>query len=126
MTDIQLLGTDVFDRWTALWNGGFDLADDLIAPDFRVHFAGANAAAPGNAVRDPAAFVAFIKAHREATPNLTYRTDGPPIVEGDRTASTWSVRRPDGPAVSGIDVLRLVDGKVAEAWSVTGDVTFGD
>jgi hypothetical protein len=126
MTDIQLLGTEVFDRWTALWNGGFDVADDLIARDFRIHFAGANAAARGNVVRGPAAFAAFIRAHREAVPDLTYRIDGPPIGERDRMVSIWSVRQPGGLAVSGIDVLQLADGKVVEAWSVTGDVTFDD
>ncbi|MCU1687115.1 MAG: hypothetical protein JWQ81_7854 [Amycolatopsis sp.] len=126
MTDLQLLGTDVFERWTALWNGDFDVTDALLAPDFRIHFAGANAAARGDDVRGPDAFAAFVTAFREAKPDLRFRFDGPPIGQGDRIASIWSVRQPGGLAKSGIDVLRLVDGQIVEVWSVTGEVTFGE
>jgi hypothetical protein len=135
-TEAERLGLDLWQRWTALWNGDLALAERLLSPGFRIHF-GNVVSVDTDALRGPGDLVAFIAEHRAQLPGIRYEPDGPPIVAFDvvagvptgRFAARWIVRRTDdtGRPVqkSGIDVLAVTDGRITGVWSVTGDRLFG-
>ncbi|MBF6176340.1 nuclear transport factor 2 family protein [Nocardia blacklockiae] len=120
-------GIELFDRWTELWNGDLDVAERILAPEFTLRYA-----QPGaevfDSIRDPQALAQRIAAFRAERPGLKYETQGEPIIEmhGPRTGSVarpYGARRPtpDGEMdVSGTDILRFVDGRIVEVWSVSG------
>ncbi|MFG2830812.1 nuclear transport factor 2 family protein [Streptomyces sp. NPDC048434] len=125
----------LFDRWTALWNGELALAAQILAPGFRIHFGGVPSAdtdtdtdTDTDAFRGPDEFALFLAAFRDRfpAPGLRYAVDGTPVVESGTgyVVARWTVDVPDveGAVVtrSGIDVLALGGGRVAEVWSITG------
>jgi hypothetical protein len=132
----QRLGVDLWERWTAMWNGDLSIAEQLVSDGFRIHFGNATDAADTDSLRGPGDLSGFIAAHRTARPGLSYRTDGVPIVALDmvdgqptgRLACRWTVTRPDGTGAtihkSGIDILAIAGGRVTEVWSITGDRLF--
>lgn len=136
LTEAERLGLDLWQRWTALWNGDLALADELLSPGFRIHFGNAVVSVDTDALRGPGDLVAFIAEHRAQLPGVRYEPDGPPIVAfevGDgvptgRLAARWTVRRTDGTGrlvrKSGIDVLAVTAGRITGVWSVTGDRLF--
>ncbi|MEV7618176.1 nuclear transport factor 2 family protein [Streptomyces sp. NPDC089799] len=73
---------------------------------------------------------AFIAAHRQERPGLTYAVDGPSVVDGARAevAARWTATYTDGAGnpvtKSGIDLLAIADGRIAAVWSLTGDRRF--
>jgi hypothetical protein len=131
------LGVDLWDRWTALWNGDLTIGPDILAPDFRIHFGGVIEGADTDGFRGPADLTAFIGAFRQRYERLSYRTAVGPIadvraVEGaaaGHVACRWLADSTDLAGVSstkgGIDILRLADGRIAEVWSVTGSRLLG-
>lgn len=40
--DLRSFGVDLFDRWTAMWNGDLAVASQIMAPDFTLRYAQAN------------------------------------------------------------------------------------
>jgi hypothetical protein len=136
LTEAERLGLDLWQRWTALWNGDLALADQLLSPGFRIHFGNA-VSVDTDTLRGPADLVAFIAQHRAQLPGVRYEPDGPPIVAFEvvtgvpagRFAARWTVRRTDGTGrpvrKSGIDMLAVTDGRITGVWSVTGDRLFG-
>ncbi|MBF6327957.1 nuclear transport factor 2 family protein [Nocardia transvalensis] len=126
MTDF---GVALFDRWTALWNGDLALAEQIIAPEVTLRYAQPGADA-FDAIRDPQGLAARIEQFRAERPGLRYEAQGVPVVrvDGERSgivARPYGVRRstPDGEvSISGTDILRFVDGKIVEVWSVSGGV----
>ncbi|WP_327121397.1 ester cyclase [Nocardia sp. NBC_01730] len=121
-------GIDLFDRWTAMWNGDLALADQIMAPEFTLRYA-----QPGATVYDdihhPQALAAQIATSRESTPDLRFAPQGDAVIEMDDTR-TGFVARPYGAqftgtggtpvAVSGTDILRTLNGVITEVWSVSG------
>jgi hypothetical protein len=109
LTEAERLGLDLWQRWTALWNGDLALADELLSPGFRIHFGNAVVSVDTDALRGPGDLVAFIAEHRAQLPGVRYEPDGPPIVAfevGDgvptgRLAARWTVRRTDGTGRAG-------------------------
>ena len=118
--EAERLCVDLWQRWTALWNGDLALAGQLLSPGFRIHFADTDA------FQGPGDLVGFIAAHR-----VRYESDGPPIVALElvdgvptgRLAARWTVRRIDDTGrlirKSGIDVLAVTGGRITGVWSVT-------
>jgi hypothetical protein len=106
-------------RWTALWNGELDIAGSLLAAEFRIHFGDNVAGAAGDAVRNPADMVAYVRNVHRQRPGTTFGMDMPVVADTDRFAMRWSARGADG-QISGIDVAHLSDGQIAEVWSVAG------
>jgi hypothetical protein len=122
-------GIALFDRWTALWNGDFSDPEAFLAPGFRIRFANEpERGAETDGVHGPADIVGLISGFRDALPGLVYSVDGTPLVDAalGRVACCWYVTRPDGVQKSGIDILEVVDGRIATVWSVTGLRRFAD
>ncbi len=121
------------ESWLQLWNGGYDLADPLIAPAFRLHAALLGGGSADD-VRDPGALVAWIDGMRRAVDDLTFEIEVGPLVDGDHMALRWQAHgryaggfpgataAPGTPvAFTGTDLLRIEDGRIAEYW-INSDV----
>ena len=106
-------------HWTALWNGELELAETLLAADFRIHFGDNAAGAAGDAVRNPADMAAYVRNVHTQRPGIMFDMDMPVVADNDRFAMRWSARGVDG-YISGIDVAHVSDGQIAEVWSVAG------
>jgi SnoaL-like domain len=123
-TTPALVAQRLAQSWTDLWNGDLDLAGALVTGDFRVHFgSGTDPVSPGDAVRGPAQLAAYIGEFREQRPGLRYQLDAPAIADESGFAIRWSAQR-TGVDVSGIDVVRVSEGRIAEVWSLTAGRRF--
>ncbi|WP_227982530.1 nuclear transport factor 2 family protein [Nocardia spumae] len=122
-------GIELFDRWTAMWNGELELAERIMAPRFTLRYAQPGAEVY-DTVRDPAAFARQIATFRAALPGQRFEVQGVAVVDIDHgrtgfVARPYGSRRPgaDGEiAISGTDILRVVDGLIVEVWSVSGGI----
>ncbi|MFI9253204.1 nuclear transport factor 2 family protein [Streptomyces sp. NPDC053069] len=121
-------GIALFDRWTALWNGDLSDPEAFLAPGFRVRFGNDPANAATDEVRGPAGMAAYVRTFRADKPGLRFAVDGTPLVDTGpgRVACCWYVTFADGAQKSGIDLLEVVDGRIATVWSVTGLRRFAD
>lgn len=98
--------------------GDLGLADELLAPDYTVHFA-------GNPPMDRDGFLRFLDGLRTAFPDLTVTVEDL-LAEGDQVAVRWTWRGTQrgpflglpstGVAVvgSGIGLFRMTDGRIEE------------
>ncbi|OXR43045.1 hypothetical protein B7C42_04931 [Nocardia cerradoensis] len=126
---MRAYGIELFDRWTAMWNGELELASRIMAPRFTLRYAQPGAEAY-DAIHDPETFARQIAAFRAAAPGQRFETQGEAVVEIDdrgtgTVARPYGSRRPvaDGEiAVSGTDILRVEDGLIVEVWSVSGGI----
>ncbi|RLP29627.1 nuclear transport factor 2 family protein [Nocardia seriolae] len=120
---------DLFDRWTAMWDGDLALAEEIMAPEFTLRYAQPGASEYDD-IHDPATFATAIDKFRAERPGLSFSVQGQPIVEMS-DARTGIIARPYGARVvdangvvvrdiSGTDILRFADGKIVEVWSVSG------
>ena len=104
-----------------VWNqGNLAAVDELLAADYVLHD-------PAQLIRGPDGFKAYVSAFRAAFPD-THATIEDQIAEEDKVAMRFTVRArhrgafqglpPTGKQVllSGIDIQRIADGKVAENW----------
>jgi hypothetical protein len=116
----------VCSSWTALWNGEFALAEEIIAPGFRVRFGNDVGTTDTDVFRGPDDLVAFARGWRETRPGLRFALEATPIVDTvvGQVACRWNATRPDMATKSGIDLLALADGRITDVWSVTGNRTF--
>ncbi|MEV7614118.1 nuclear transport factor 2 family protein [Streptomyces sp. NPDC089799] len=123
-------GVALLDGWTRLWNGDLALVAELIAPGFRLRFGNTVPGTGPDSTLDRPDLGAFISAHRQELPGLTYAVDGLPTVDGTQgeVAARWTVTyvgsSGDVVTKSGIDLLAIVDGRIAGVWSLTGDRRF--
>jgi hypothetical protein len=134
--EAERLGLDLWNRWTAMWNGDLFLADELLSPGFQIHFGNTLVTIDTDGLRGPRDLAGFVAAHRAELPGVRYEPDGPPIVALElvdgvptgRLAARWTVQRVDGTGrlvrKSGIDVLAIAGGRITGVWSVTGDRLF--
>ena len=129
--ELREAGTTVYDRWTALWNRESPTDDDLLAPELTLRYT-----QPGSEVfddvRTPQQLRSLIDAwHARRGGTLRFAAEGLPVVDVRRDGAgvTGLVARPylathvaeDGTtsAISGVDVLRVERGQIAEVWSVS-------
>ncbi len=111
-----------------VWGKGDEAAlEELFAPDFIDH-----AALPGQSP-DREGHKQTLAAFRSAFPDLNVTTEDI-IAEGDKVVSRWTARGthrgellgidPTGNEVTftGIDVLRIAEGKVVERWAEGNDL----
>ncbi|HXZ05639.1 MAG TPA: ester cyclase [Ktedonobacteraceae bacterium] len=104
-----------------VWNqGNLATVDELLAPDYVLND-------PALLVRGPEGFKAYVSAFRSAFPDM-YATIEDQIAGEDRVAMRFTVHAthkgefqgipPTGKQVtlSGIDIQRIADGKIAENW----------
>jgi hypothetical protein len=121
-------GIDLFDKWTAMWNGNLALVDEIMAPEFTLRYAQPGADAYDD-IHDPTAFATQIAGLHAGVPGLRFVPEGEPVVEMDDTRTGFVARpygaRFTGPdaapvAVSGTDILRTTNGVISEVWSASG------
>jgi|ERR671934_1699371 steroid delta-isomerase-like uncharacterized protein len=105
------------------WRGNIDVIDELASPDYVGH----DTALPED-LRGPAALKQFVNDYLAAFPDGQITIDEQ-IAEGDLVASRWTGRgthrgelmgiAPTGKqvTVTGINISRVVEGKVVEEWS---------
>jgi steroid delta-isomerase-like uncharacterized protein len=108
--------------------GNFALVDELGAPDIVVH-----SPTPGQEIRGAEGLKQFYIMLRAAFPDIHFTIEDQ-IAEGDRVVTRWIAQAthtgefqglaPTGKLVklAGIDVDRIVDGKVVECWPFTNDL----
>ncbi len=128
--DLRALGVDIYDRWTAMWNGDAAIADRLMAPEFTLRYAQAGTEAFDD-VHTPRQLAAVIAGWHSSRPGLCFAAEGPAVVDLRLAdgAPAGLVARPyvasftaeDGTIVarSGTDTLRVDGGRIAEVWSVS-------
>lgn len=106
-----------------LWNeGALEVADDVIAADCVIH----DPVNPG--MRGPEGVKELVASYRDAFPDARFSMEDQ-IAKGDKVVTRWSARAahkgelngipPTGEQVSvtGVDIHRLANGKIEEAWS---------
>ncbi|MEU1311162.1 hypothetical protein ABZ419_20045 [Streptomyces cinnamoneus] len=129
---MRQFGVELYDRWTAMWNGDTGLAGEIMAPEFRLRYAQAGTGAFDD-VRRPAELADVIAGWHRQRPGLQFLAEGPAVVDMDGYDGTAApegiVARPylasftgdDGQVVSrsGTDILRFSGGRITEVWSVS-------
>ena len=108
-------------------HGNFSLVDELVSPDYVGH-----SSSPEMNTRE--GHKQFFIALRNAFPDLELSIEDQ-IAEGDKVVTRWIARGthrgefmgipPTGKRVvlSGIDIDRVADGKLAECWTVSDDLS---
>ncbi|MFJ8011322.1 hypothetical protein [Streptomyces sp. NPDC096339] len=123
-------GTRLVEGWAALWNGDVALAEQILAPGFRLYFADDFGGSGNAATFGQDELTAFISVNSHALTGVTFSADAPPLVDSERgeIACRWSESNADdgGDVVvkSGIDMFAVTDGKISAVWSLTGNRRF--
>ncbi|MFG2874582.1 hypothetical protein ACGFYU_06160 [Streptomyces sp. NPDC048337] len=122
-------GTRLVDGWAALWNGDVALAEQILAPGFRLYFADDFGGSGSAATFGQAELTAFISANSHALTGLTFAAEAAPLVDSERgeMAVRWCESQGDGGDVvvkSGIDMFAVTDGRISAVWSLTGNRRF--
>ena len=103
----------LYERWLLeLWHGDYDVADEILTPDFSGHW-------PDREVEGREALVELIRATHAMFSSLEFRLELGPIEDGDLLAARWTGKglTDDGEVpLLGNDILRVVDGRFAEYW----------
>jgi steroid delta-isomerase-like uncharacterized protein len=111
--------------------GNLAVADEILAPDFAMHSPGA----PSELTYGPEGIKRFATAMRTAFPDLQ-TTHEDTIAQGDKVVIRWTLSGthtgpwlgipPTGRSfgVSGIDIFRILDGKLAELWQEADTLGF--
>ncbi|MEV4064649.1 ester cyclase [Nonomuraea dietziae] len=116
----------LYRRWLLeMWNGDFDLADELVSDDFVGHWPGMDVHGPDGLKR------ALEQGHAPFT-NVMVTLDVGPIVDGDTVAARWTfegdykggipgVALPENARVafSGHDILRVENDRFVEYWVIS-------
>jgi steroid delta-isomerase-like uncharacterized protein len=113
-----------------VWNrGNFAIVDELVASDLVIH-----ASTPGDEIHGPEGVRQFYAALHAAFPDIHFTIEDQ-IAEGDRVVTRWSARAthageyqgipPTGKRLqlTGIDIDRIVGGKVVECWPITDELS---
>jgi predicted SnoaL-like aldol condensation-catalyzing enzyme len=103
----------LYERWLLeLWFGDYDVADEILTPDFTGHW-------PDREVEGREALVELIRDTHAMFSSLEFRLELGPIEDGDLVAARWTgtgqTDAGDVPLL-GNDILRVADGRFAEYW----------
>ncbi|GHG84307.1 hypothetical protein [Streptomyces griseocarneus] len=128
---MRQFGIDLYDQWTAMWNGDGTLAERIMASEFRLRYAQAGTEAFDDIRHRDQLTDVIAGWHRKRT-GLRFTAEGIPVVDldpSDGPAPSGRVARPyratftdeSGRTVarSGTDVLAFTDGLITEVWSVS-------
>lgn len=102
------------DSWCRMWSEDATLAHELLTDDARQW---SGVAERLDSVVGPASMTEFVRAYQRNVGN-TFAARTLVIDGNERLAYTWDATRPDGTAVTGIDVCVLQDGVVTLNWTV--------
>lgn len=130
-TDVREIGVRMFDLWSAMWNGDRGLADQIMAPEFRLRYA-----QPGadefDHIRHRDRLTEKISRFRQDRPGLSFAAEGEAVVDLElrgglphgKIARPYLARYTGETGrelrISGIDMLRVENGLITEVWSVSG------
>ncbi|MCE7010342.1 ester cyclase [Kibdelosporangium philippinense] len=107
-----------FDRlvgeWTNIWNGNLALIDSAIHPDFIAHAAPLTGG-PATTTEGRDHLRTWVSANHTAMDDLRFTTHVGPFVDDPFIVLRWHAQ---GREIEfyGTDILRVVDGKIAEYW----------
>jgi predicted ester cyclase len=117
----------LLDRWIELWSGNLAVADEIIGPGFVGHFPPTTSRS--NEIHGSAALQEWIQTTLALFTNVQLTLDGDPVVDEHKIAARWlflgtyrgglpGATSPVGTqiAFSGIDLLRIANGKIVEYW----------
>lgn len=123
MSDTKTRDADVIDRLLTAYNadGVEAIADDLFTPDVRWHF---GFGPFRDAIEGPQAVAAMLTAMRASTANGRVETVS--RLTGDRFAINFTRFTSDGGSLELADAFRLVDGRIAEYWTLPEDVALAN
>lgn len=112
-----------------VWNrGNFAVVDELVASDILIH-----ASTPAEEIHGSEGVTQFYATLRAAFPDIHFTVEDQ-IAEGDRVVTRWTARAthtgafrgipPTGKqgAITGIDIDRIVNGKVVECWPISDEL----
>jgi predicted SnoaL-like aldol condensation-catalyzing enzyme len=105
---------DIARRWIhELWNkGNFAISDELVAPDYLRH----DSQLP---LRGRESYLAFIREYRRTFPVMEFTIEDL-VAEGQKVLVRWTARgtlkNGRRGELTGADLLRIVDGRIAESW----------
>ena len=123
-------GVELFERWTAMWNGDVAVAAEIMTPEFTLHYAQANTERVDDVHTPPqlAELVLFWHGYR---PGIRFSAEAEAAVElelvdglpAGRVARPYLAvfTDPNGQVIarSGIDLLAVRGGRICEVWSVS-------
>ncbi|GAA2786278.1 phosphopantetheine-binding protein [Saccharopolyspora taberi] len=121
---------ELWDCWSRIWNGEFELAEEVVSADLRVNIPDHGMPDPAT-IHDPKTLTAWIGAFRSSFDDDA-RISGElgPFIVGDYAMGRWvfngvwqggrpatATAEPGTPVTfRGVDILRIEDGRIAEYW----------
>jgi hypothetical protein len=109
------------DLWLTMWNTDGEIARQICADDFRIHFAVTerDGSTPADDIRTAEDFVTYLDWWHGQNPGVVFtRIDD--AIDGDHGRLLWDVEA-DGTLAGGVDVFDFAeDGRVRRVWSVGG------
>jgi hypothetical protein len=114
----------LYSQWVRMWNGELELSDQIIGDDFIAHLA-ADAPRPQGELRNASTVRAWVDAVRSRSDEMTYKLRDGPVVSGSTVLAYWQARGRARTtdrsmadfAKSGVDILRVANGKFVEYWT---------
>ncbi|GAA2467644.1 nuclear transport factor 2 family protein [Winogradskya humida] len=109
------------DLWLTMWNTDGDIARQICADDFRIHFSmtESDGSTPADAIRTAEDFARYLGWWHEQHPGVVF-TSVADAIDGDRGRLLWDMEA-DGRRAGGVDVFDFAgDGRIRRVWSVGG------
>jgi len=107
--------SDLAEMWADLWNGEVELVDAILHEDFVSHAAPLLGGPPQDSTgRDSLA--GWVRGAHENLPGLRFTIQVGPIVQEPFHVLRWHAQA-DRISFYGTDILRVVDGRIAEYWA---------
>lgn len=112
-------GSEIVQRWLALWNGDLHELETLVDDGIVVHavLAGQSTEAP---LIGREALRGWIVTAQAMLPDVRFSIEVGPLVDGDMIAVRWRAEGTHGESgisFAGIDILRIEKGRIAEHWT---------
>jgi hypothetical protein len=132
-SELRSFGVELFNQWTAMWNGDLSIASRIMAAEFTLRYAQAGTEIADD-VRSPAALAELITRWHGFRPGIKFSAEGEAVVDLARVDDLPAGRvarpylavfvDPAGQTVarSGIDMFAVRGGRIIEVWSVSSGV----
>ncbi|WP_330283746.1 nuclear transport factor 2 family protein [Streptomyces sp. NBC_00588] len=111
------------DQWNDMWNGAFDLADELCSPEFSIFFGRDASTHNGDDITNAAQLKTFMRDFRASLGDDLAFTLVRTFADADAAfaVSLWNLRVGPDRTVGGIDVFQFDEaGRIRRVHSVTG------
>ncbi len=109
------------DLWLTMWNSDGEIARQICADDFRIHFAVTerDGSTPADDIRSAEDFAKYLDWWHEQNPGVVF-TRISDAIDGDHGRLLWDIEA-GGTRAGGVDVFDFDgDGRVRRVWSVGG------